>query len=199
MNNPNCFRQPTPVDINYNPNLTELDIAIFRAILSRCGNCGRLEQFTHASRHYEIELNRGQCIFKVANFAFQMKIGRKRCTKSIELVSKWYTPMHIKGMPFGLVITLLEYDELINMHNRNNNSGTIEGQQRDNRGTANKIIEINKTVLDLKEKEEKSFSKPNPYKVTGKKHQEEKNPPIVLPKLPEDMGDRDIELFMLQN
>lgn len=140
------WKQPTPTDINFNENLSFLERALFREVLALCQNEDRLIQFDHSDRHYTCELKRGQCILKVSRIAKDLKIGRKKVRKSLEIVSKWYSQMDIRAMPFGLIITVKDYDMIVKMDSRENNEGTIEGQWRNNRGTPNKSVKSVKSV-----------------------------------------------------
>lgn len=124
----NGWKQPTPTDINFVRNLTAVERSVFREILSLCQNDSYLCHFDHAGRHYSIELKRGQCIFKVANFADDFGIHRKKIHRSLKNIEKWYTRMDIRGMPYGTVVTLLNYDEIVKMDISGDNRGTIEGQ-----------------------------------------------------------------------
>ena len=54
--------------------------------------------------------------------------------------------MDIKGMPFGLILTLLEYDELVKMDNKKDSKRTMREQSKDNEGTANKTVKTVKIV-----------------------------------------------------
>jgi len=149
MKNPNCWRQPTPTDLNNDENLTFLERSLFREILSLCQNKKKLLRFVHANRDYSIELNRGQCVLKVSKIAKELKIGRKKVRRSIEILQKWYNGMDIKAMPFGLIITVKGYDDIVKMDNGMDNKGTIKAQWRHNKGTTNKnVLESVKSVKD---------------------------------------------------
>lgn len=133
-----CRKQPTPVDILDNPNLTELDKIIFLYIRPRVRNSDWVYNFEQAWKQYSVELKRWQCIVKVASIAELLQKDRKTIHKSLERLSKWYSEMDNKGMPYWCLITRLHYDKLIEMDNETDNNGTITGQWRDNDGTANK-------------------------------------------------------------
>ena len=148
MQEKTTWKQPTPTDINFDSNFDALDRAVFREILSLCQNADYLSRFEHASRRYSIELKRGQCIFKVAQFAKEMKNDAKRVRKSIENLSKWYTEMESKAMPYGLIVTIKDYDELTKMDNGKENRRRIEGEQKENRRRANINKEDNKDNKD---------------------------------------------------
>lgn len=132
------WKQPTPTDINNNGNLTAVERSVFREILSLCQNKDYLAHFIHAERHYSVELKRGQCIFKVARFANDFEIDWKRIRRSVEIISKWYTRLESRAMPFGLIITVKDYDDIVGMENGMENRRRIEGEKKENRRRANK-------------------------------------------------------------
>lgn len=147
-----CRKQPTPTDILENPNLTELDKLVFLYIRPRVRNSDWVYSFEQAGKQHKVELKRGQCIVKVASLAELLQRDRKTIHKSLESLSKWYSQTDNKGMPYWCLITRLYYDDLISMDNQKDNRGTIEGQWKDNGGTANKS--------DKKEKNEKEVWSP---------------------------------------
>lgn len=151
MINNKCWRTPTPTDIRQCDSIDILSRMLFLEIINGCQNQDYLSHFIHNEKHFSVELKRGQCILKVQQIAKKLKMGRKKVRKSLETVSKWYTPMDIKRKPYGLIITLLEYDELIQM----DSTGTIQGQQRNSRGTPNKSIKSKKNDKNIPPKEKK--------------------------------------------
>lgn len=172
MNNPNCWRVPTPTDINNIQEFTALERAIFREILALCQSKNTLIHFVHNDRHYRVELKRGQCIFRVSAFAKDLNLNRKKVRGSLGIISKWYSQLDIQGMPYGLIITVKNYDEIINMNNQENNQGTIKEQSRDNQGTPNKSDKNVKNVKnDNKQRGDELYETfINGFnKVTGKK------------------------------
>ena len=151
-----CWKQPTPTDINHMQEFDALDRAIFREILSLCQNKNTVINFIQSDKHYSVELNRGQCIFKVSKFAKEMKIDPKRVRKNIEKLSKWYSQMDSKAMPFGLVITMINYDDLVKMESQMDNDGIVKGESKDSQRRANKSVESD---IDVKSEEIKNISK----------------------------------------
>ncbi len=134
----NGWKVPTPVEINNEQSLTFLDRAVFREILSLCKNRDKLLRFMHNEKHCSIKLKKGQCIFKVSKVADELEIGRKRVRRSIDIISDWYSPMDSEATPFGLLLTLKDYDKIIKMDNEMDNDGTVKGQWRDSEGTSTK-------------------------------------------------------------
>jgi len=152
-----CWKQPTPTDINHMQEFDALDRAIFREILSLCQNKNTVINFIQSDKHYSVELNRGQCIFKVSKFAKEMKIDPKRVRKNIEKLSKWYSQMDSKAMPFGLVITMINYDDLVKMESQMDNDGIVKGESKDSQRRANKSVKSVKGGVDELENEAKEL------------------------------------------
>lgn len=157
MNNNNCWRVPIPTDINNIQEFTALERAVFRELLSLCQNKDTILHFIHNSRHYQVELKRGQCIFRVSAFAKDLNLNRQKVRGSLSIISKWYSQLNIQGMPYGLVITVKDYDNIINMNNQENNQVTIKQQSSNNQGTPNKSVKSVKSV-----KSDKSTKKQTP-------------------------------------
>lgn len=59
--------------------------------------------------------------------------------------------MNIKAKPYGLILSLKFYDDLVKMNSKDDNTATVEQQQRDSRATPNKS---DKTVKSEKEHKE---------------------------------------------
>jgi len=152
----NSWKQPTPTDINFNESLTFLDRAIFREILSLCQNEKRLFNFVHNNRNYSVELKRGQCIFKVSKIAEDLEIDRKRVRRSIETISKWYSQMDSQAMPYGLVITVKDYNNIVGMDSQKDSQRIVKGQSEDSQRTPNKSEESVKSENISKDIEDKS-------------------------------------------
>jgi uncharacterized phage protein (TIGR02220 family) len=140
------WKQPTPTDINFNRNLTFLERAIFREILSFCQNESYLCQFIQAGKRYAVQLERGQMILKVSEVARDLKIDPKRVRQSVTIISKWYSGLEIKAMPYGLIITVKDYDTLVEMESQKDDSGIVAGESKDSSGRANKILKSNKIL-----------------------------------------------------
>ncbi len=142
----NNWKQPTPTDINNNENLTFLDRAIFREILSLCFNKDRLANFIHNNRWYSVELKKGQCILQVSKIAKDLKVDRKRVRKSIEILSKWYSQLDSQAMPYGLIVTVKDYDEIVRMDSQKDNQRTVKGQSKDNQRTPRESVKSVESV-----------------------------------------------------
>lgn len=132
------WKQPTPTDGLNNPNLNTLDWMVFLYAWNMVRREPGVYEFIQGNRHFSVELERGQCVFKVSAVAQDLEIGRKRVHKSIEKLQKWYTEMHIEAKPYGLVLTFKRADEILKMDNERNIEGTMKGQRRDNEGTTSK-------------------------------------------------------------
>ena len=146
------WKQPIDTNIFKNENLDCIDHSVWFQIIGRCRNEDGLVRFTHAGRSYEVELKRGQCIFKVDKFAKCFGIDWKKVRRSVKILSKWYSEMESKAMPFGLIVTVKDYDNLVKMENGMENKGRIEGEKKENRRRANKSVksvESDKSVKSI--------------------------------------------------
>jgi hypothetical protein len=181
MNNPNCWRVPTPTDINNIQEFTALERAIFREILALCQSKDTLIHFIHNDRHYQVELKRGQCIFRVSAFAKDLNLNRQKVRGSLSIISKWYSQLDIQGMPYGLVITVKNYDEIIKMNNQDNNQVTIKEQSSNNQGTPNKNGKSVESDKSIKETIPKGIGEA-PFKVNEtlkSKPKDKRNPQVT--------------------
>lgn len=132
------WKQPTPTDGLYNPNLNELDWMVFLYAWNMVRREDGIYEFFHGNNFFSIELKRGQCVFKVSKIAEILKIDRKRVRKSIKKLQKWYTEMDIEEKPYGLILTFKRADGMLKMDNETNSRRTVEGQREDSGGTTSK-------------------------------------------------------------
>jgi hypothetical protein len=151
------WKQPTPTDIQHDDRFTALDRAVFREILALCQNKDTLVQFIHNERHYAVELKRGQCIFRVSSYAKSMGsrngvFDPKRVSRSIKNLSKWYSQMDSQGMPYGLVITVKNYDSLVSMDSQMDSQRIVRAESKDSQRRPNKSVKSVKSVESGKRK-----------------------------------------------
>lgn len=111
------WKQPTPTDIRHNENVDLLSRLLFFDILNGCQNKPYHKIYYHGNKRIDLELKRGQYLFVVSRYARDLGISRRNIEKSLRIVSKWYTELHIERKPFGLIVTVKDYDELTKMHN----------------------------------------------------------------------------------
>ena len=143
------WKQPVPIDIRKNENIDSISRLIFYEILTLARSEDYVCDFVHGNKYFSIPLKKGQCIFRVAEFVRGTPLGRKKVSNSLSKISKWYTELDIVGKPFGFIITIKNYDELISMNTERDSGGTAVGQRWDSGGTAlirNKIDKIGKNV-----------------------------------------------------
>lgn len=139
------FKRPTPVDIQYNSSFNALDRAVFREILALCDNKDRPLDFWHGNKHYTIELKKGQCIFRVQPFSEEMGIVHKRVRKSIEKLKKWYTELETEAKPYGVLVSLKDYDNIVKMETEVENDGKPMGNRKETEGRASNTEDIEVT------------------------------------------------------
>lgn len=111
----NYWKQPTPTDIRYNENINEITRAVFYEFWSMVRREDGIVSFWHGNKFFTIELKRGQCIFKYTSWAKGMELDNRKVRKSLEILSKWYTELQIEARPFGLIITVKDYENLVKM------------------------------------------------------------------------------------
>jgi len=145
MDNPNCWRQPTPTDIRSNKNIDLLSRLIFYDILNGCQNKPYHKVYYHGNKRIDLDLDRGQYLFVVARYAKAIHVSRTRIKKHLEIVSKWYNEMHIESKGYGLIVTVLNYDELTEMHIEKNIERTSKEHRKNIERTSN-----NKSVKNIK-------------------------------------------------
>lgn len=154
----NSWKQPVPTDINFKPEFTFLDRAIFREILCLCQREDTVLQFIHADRHYVYPIRRGQCILKISRIARELEIDHRRVRRSVEIISKWYSQLESKAMPFGLVVTVKDYDNLIKMDNGMNSSGKVAVKSKESSGRPKESVKSVKTVESGKKEKPKPIN-----------------------------------------
>ena len=137
------WKQPTPTDIRNNENIDLLTRLIFLDILNGCQNEDYLLIYFHGNKRVTIPLKRGQYFFQVKKYADAIECDRRKIEKSLEIISNWYTEMQIERTPFGLIITIKDYDSLIRMHNETHNECTTNAQRMH---TQNKSDKSNKNI-----------------------------------------------------
>lgn len=108
-----CWKQPTPTDIRYNENIDVFTRSVFYEFWPMVRREPGIENFWHGNRYFSIELQAGQCVFKYTKFADEMKNSNERVKKSLEILSNYYTELEFEAKPFGLVITVKDWEELI--------------------------------------------------------------------------------------
>ena len=103
-------------------------------------------QFVHAEKYYSVEVKRGQCILKISKIAKELKIDHKRVRRSIEILSKWYSQLESKAMPFGLIVTVKNYDKLVKMENGMESERKVKGKSKESERRANKSYKRYKSI-----------------------------------------------------
>lgn len=110
----NSWKQPIPTAIHSLFSDDALARAILFEILTLCTNEDRKYEFWSGNKHFKVSLKRGQCIFKVARYAKQMKMDRRKIDRAIVRI-KARINFTVKREPFGLVITVKNYNSLVKM------------------------------------------------------------------------------------
>jgi len=119
MNQSQCWKQPIPTDIRANENVDILSRLLFFDILNGCQNKDYHKIYYHGNKRIDLDLKRGQYLFVVSRYEKSLGISRRKIEKSLEIISKWYSELLIETKPFGLIVSVLNYDGLTNMQNEN--------------------------------------------------------------------------------
>ena len=154
------WKQPVDTDIINNEAFDTFDCSVWYHIIMQCRNeAGALPPFFSGNKKFEIELERGQMVFRIRQFARDHIVDRKKVRKSIDKLSKWYHKMDHETKPYGLIITVLNYDEIIKMDHKKDTVGTMKEPQENNEGsTSNKSVKNNKNEKNEKKEREKKTS-----------------------------------------
>lgn len=155
----NQWKQPTPTDIRENENVDLLSRMIFFDILNGCQNQTYHKVYYHGNKRIDLELERGQYLFVISRYQRELKVPRKRIEKSLEIISKWYTELLIENKPFGLIITVKDYDSLTKMTNEKGNEMKTKLKRNENEVKSNN--KSNKS--DKSENISKDIDKPVSY------------------------------------
>lgn len=147
MMNPSCYKKPTPTDIIYVSELDFLSRALFREVFTMCRNESGTEVFWHGNKQFTVSLYRGQMILRVANIAKELGISKSKVSQRLNTINKVYTEMLIEGRPFGSVITLKDYDSLIEMKSKSEPDSQSKNQRKyAESATSNNSVKSDKTV-----------------------------------------------------
>lgn len=141
------WKQPIATDILAKNGFDSFDCSVWCHIILHCRNEETPVMFMHGNKRINTTLKRGQMIFRVSQFAREHMIDRKKVKNSIGKLAKWYNEMHIEAKPYGLIISVVAYDDVIKMNNETDNDGTMKVQRTDSeRSTSNKSVKNDKIV-----------------------------------------------------
>lgn len=140
------WKQVVPTDINDCENLTALERAIFFQIMTYTRHADGIEFFTHGGKHYEVFLKRGQSIFRKQSFADEIGINVRRITRGLDTLNKYYTKVETEAMPFGMIVTLKDFDELEKMKTEMETERKPSENRTETESRANKNVKNEKNV-----------------------------------------------------
>jgi hypothetical protein len=109
------WKQPIPTDILDNGGYNFLDRAVYCEILLRCRNTDTVISFWHGNKYFSENIKRGQMIFRISQAAKEIGIPSERIRKSIEKLKKQQIKIEIKRKPYGLIITVIDYDKITDL------------------------------------------------------------------------------------
>ena len=122
------WRQPIPTDLGFGGD--EAAETVFILLLHSAANS---DQTVSIDDQY-IKLKRGQAIF--GRYVYAKKLGLKRneagrCTRILNRLHKQHNRIDIRPTNKCTVVSIYNYDELVNMNNNLNNTQTTDKQQID--------------------------------------------------------------------
>jgi hypothetical protein len=146
------WKQPVPTDIRENKEIDTLSRLLFYEVITSCRNTDGIERIFHGNKVIYKDMKRGQCLLKIGEIAEDLKLPRKRIEKSLEIVSKSYNEMQLEPLPFGTIITVKNYDDVVNMKLEKQlevNSNEIRNEFELNASYKSDRVEERKTVENV--------------------------------------------------
>jgi len=124
------YRQPITTEVN---NWDLLSRMLFCELMLHAVNKkdGDKFSFWHGNKYHQVSLERGQSIIAVDRFARELKINATRVHICLNQLIKKGIKLQIKRMPFGLVVTIQNYNELVKMKNQKANQSENQRQIKD--------------------------------------------------------------------
>lgn len=163
----NCWRQAVPVDVFYGDStFTAIDRAVFFELLLRAQRCDETIRVRSGNTYLTLHLKRGQVFFRVAEYAMDTGLTRSRIRSALNFIHQSYTRLNITEYKRkGLLIHMIDYDELVSFDTRNDINSTPERHHSDTTATS---LYRNKTERRVRPKEsnpreKKDFSDENPF------------------------------------
>ena len=130
------WKVPIPTEVNDYDTVTRLIIC---EILLKTRNTDMVapEIIWHGNKQHLIYLKKGQCVFAKQRFSKEMCTPRRRIERTINLIESGKCTINctFKREPFGLICTVLNYDQICSMEIKR----TINGQSMNNQRTINEL------------------------------------------------------------
>lgn len=203
------WKQPISTEIFERDEFDSFDRGVWFEIIGRCRNeDGAIKPFWHGNKKIRLVLKKGQMLFRVSQYAKEQQVDRKRVRKSIDLLSKWYHEMDSEAKPYGLIVSLKNYDDLIKMDNEKDNERTMKGQRKNNERTNNnksdkndknekiEYIDAPEKLFDDKKLDEKT-RKGEPLRIVGE-NKLVKLTDTEFKRLAQNYGHRNVKTYIKQ-
>lgn len=87
-------------------------------------------------------------IFRISQFAKEMESYREKVKKSIKCLSESYNEISIEAKPWGLLLTVISYDDLVNFSSESNNESNNEATAKLQRSYS-EVASSNKSVENV--------------------------------------------------
>jgi len=114
------YRKPVPVDIFNYPEFGYEERSLWFEIYLQCTNTDKRIKVKHGNRWVFVDLKCGQMLFNLSQYAEEHHKSRKYVKSLIESLSFGYSELHIMKHTCGLIITVLEHEELKKMNSERN-------------------------------------------------------------------------------
>lgn len=175
------WKQPVTTGITQFDTVTEIILSyIFLRV--RKTDMPAPKEFWHGNQRHLYQLKKNQCIFAVDRFCRETGIPKNRVKKSLTLIEnlaideKMTISLTITRKTFGLIITVLNGDELFSLDNQFDNHSTITSTSLNNHlpitvTTSNKNGKKDESVETEKERVEPTNPKIEKLKQLIEKHQ----------------------------
>ena len=117
-----AYKQPIETSVFRNEKMTGLAQYLFTWIMIHARNTPESMFISHGGKTYQVDLNRGQCILKIAMISNQwksdgIKIGRTKINTTLKILKEVLrqneADLNIEGKPYGHIITVINYDNLV--------------------------------------------------------------------------------------
>jgi hypothetical protein len=153
----NCWKQPVPIALEQDSRIDLLTKLMFSHIVLNCRN--RDDEIDtivwNGNKMHRLQMKRGQMILNLSSFT-ELGIPKSRVRRTLTTLQR-YINLNISRKSYGLLVTVVEYDEISKMENSQDNNETTKRQQKENKSPSN-TKSVKNEENDKSVKEEKIYS-----------------------------------------
>lgn len=103
--------------------LGALGRAVWLEILGNCKREPTTVTFYSGKKRYSVVLGVGETVFNLSDFCRETGASRKRVLSTLRIINTNFQELDIEGKPFGYIIKLKNYLDIIKMKNERNTKG----------------------------------------------------------------------------